>query len=129
VMVAPIIPGLNDHEIEEILNKARAAGAEDAGYVMLRLPLELKDMFREWLGAEVPDRAARVLSLLQSMHGGRDYTAEFGVRGKGRGPFADLIAARFRLALKRLGMNQRRLQLRTDLFRHPVLPGQQMQLF
>ena len=128
VMVAPIIPGLNDHEIEGILAAAREAGANDAGYVMLRLPLELKDVFREWLGAEVPDRSGRVLSLLQSMHGGRDYTAEFGVRGKGTGPYAVQIAHRFRLALKRLGMNERSLKLRTDLFRRPTLPGQQLSL-
>lgn len=129
VMVAPVIPGLNDHEIERILDAAHTAGARDAGYVMLRLPLELKDMFREWLAAEVPDRASRVIGLLQSMHGGRDYTAEFGVRGKGTGPFADLVAARFRLALKRLRMNERRLKLRTDLFRRPTPKGGQMALF
>ena len=74
-MVAPIMPGLNDHEIERILEAARDAGAREAGYVMLRLPLELKDMFREWLATDFPDRAERVLHLLQSMHGGRDYTA------------------------------------------------------
>jgi DNA repair photolyase len=128
VMVAPIIPGLNDHEIERILDAARASGAREAGYVMLRLPLELKDMFREWLAQELPDRASRVIGLLQSMHGGRDYTAEFGVRGRGTGPFADLVAARFRLALKRLGLNERRLSLRGDLFRRPTPQGGQISL-
>ena len=129
VMVAPIIPGLNDHEIESILEAAYAAGAREAGYVLLRLPLELKEIFREWLATEFPDRAQRVLSLLQSMHGGKDYVADFGLRQRGRGPYADQIAKRFRLALKRLGLNIDRQDLRCDLFQAPVLAGQQMQLF
>ncbi|MHA1573533.1 MAG: PA0069 family radical SAM protein [Alphaproteobacteria bacterium] len=129
VMVAPIIPGLNDHEIESILEAAYAAGAREAGYVLLRLPLELKEIFREWLATEFPDRAQRVLSLLQSMHGGKDYVADFGLRQRGRGPYADQIAKRFRLALKRLGLNIDRQDLRCDLFQGPVLAGQQMQLF
>ncbi len=129
VMVAPIIPGLNDHEIERILAAAQKAGAKEAGYVMLRLPLELKDLFREWLATDHPDRANRVLHLLQSMHGGRDYTATFGLRQKGSGPYAAQIAARFRLTLQRLGLNQRRLPLRTDLFRPPSRQGQQLDLF
>ena len=128
VMVAPIIPGLNDHEIERILTTAQEAGATEAGYVMLRLPLELKDLFREWLATEFPDRANRVLHLLQSMHGGRDYTAAFGIRQRGSGPYADQIAARFRLALQRLGLNQRRLVLRKDLFQRPVRKGEQLRL-
>ncbi len=129
VMVAPIIPGLNDHEIESILEAAYAAGAREAGYVLMRLPLELKEIFREWLATEFPDRAQRVLSLLQSMHGGKDYVADFGLRQRGRGPYADQIAKRFRLALKRLGLNIDRQDLRCDLFQAPVLAGQQMQLF
>jgi DNA repair photolyase len=123
VMVAPIIPGLNDHEIEAILQAAR-----DGGYVLLRLPLELKEIFREWLATEFPDRASRIINLLRSMHGGRDYTAEFGLRQRGRGPYADQIATRFRLALTRLGMNRRHLKLRTDLFRPPTPQGGQMRL-
>lgn len=129
VMVAPIVPGLNDHEIERILGAARDAGAREAGYVMLRLPLELKDIFREWLATDHPDRAQRVMHLLQSMHGGRDYTAEFGLRQKGVGPYAQQIALRFRLALRRLGLNERRLKLRTDLFRPPGGVGRQLSLF
>lgn len=129
VMVAPIIPGLNDHEIESILEAAYAAGAREAGYVLLRLPLELKEIFREWLATEFPDRAQRVLRLLQSMHGGKDYVADFGLRQRGRGPYADQIAKRFRLALKRLGLNIDRQDLRRDLFQAPVLARQQMQLF
>jgi len=129
VMAAPIIPGLNDHEIESILEAAYAAGAREAGYVLLRLPLELKEIFREWLATEFPDRAQRVLRLLQSMHGGKDYVADFGLRQRGRGPYADQIAKRFRLALKRLGLNIDRQDLRCNLFQAPVLAGQQMQLF
>ena len=128
VMVAPIIPGLNDHEIEEILQTAFAAGARDAGYVLLRLPLELKEIFREWLLTEFPDRAKRVINILRSMHGGKDYVATFGLRQRGSGPYADQIAARFRLTLQRLGMNKRHLKLRTDLFRAPVPRGGQMRL-
>lgn len=129
VMAAPIIPGLNDTEIESILEAAHAAGAREAGYVLLRLPLELKEIFREWLATEFPDRAQRILSLLQSMHGGKDYVADFGLRQRGRGPYADQIAKRFRLALKRLELNDQRESLRCDLFQPPVLAGQQMQLF
>ncbi len=128
VMTAPIIPGLTDNEIESILAAAHEAGARDAGYVLLRLPLEIKELFREWLATEFPDRAQRVISLLQSMHGGIDYRAEFGLRQRGSGPYADQIALRFRLALKRLGMNNRGLKLRTDLFEKPVPKGGQLQL-
>jgi DNA repair photolyase len=129
VMVAPVIPAINDSEIEAILEAAREAGATGAGYVMLRLPLEIKVLFREWLATEFPDRAERVIHLLQSMHGGRDYTADWGTRQKGSGPYADQIAMRFKLAAKRLGFNQEREPLRTDLFEPPVLAGQQMRLF
>ncbi|MFZ4805763.1 MAG: PA0069 family radical SAM protein [Hyphomicrobiaceae bacterium] len=128
VMVAPIIPALNDYEIERILDAAFTAGAREAGYVLLRLPVELKDIFREWLASEVPDRARRVIHVLQSMHGGRDYTADFGVRQRGTGPYAAQIAQRFRLAARRLGLNERRLALRTDLFRPPNGTGRQLSL-
>ncbi len=128
VMVAPIVPGLTDHEIEPILEAASAAGAQDAGYVLLRLPLEIKQLFREWLAEEFPDRAQRVIGLLQSMHGGRDYVPAFGLRQRGSGPYADQIALRFRLARKRLGMTGERAALRTDLFKKPVLPGSQLPL-
>jgi DNA repair photolyase len=128
VMVAPIVPALNDHEIEGILAAARDAGAREAGYVALRLPLEIKQLFREWLAETAPDRADRILHAVQSMHGGRDYTAEFGLRQRGSGPYADLIGRRFRLATRRLGLNERRLALRTDLFVRPVPPGGQLAL-
>jgi len=128
VMVAPIVPALNDSEIESILEAARDAGARQAGYVLLRLPLELKELFREWLATEYPDRAQRVINLLRSMHGGRDYVAAFGSRQRGSGPYADQIAARFRLATRRLGLNARSVNLRTDLFRPPVKVGGQLSL-
>ena len=129
VMVAPIVPALTDAEIERILAAAHEAGAYGAGYVLLRLPLEIKDLFREWLKTEFPDRAQRVIHLMQSMHSGRDYNSEFGVRQRGTGPYAEQIAKRFRLACKRLGLNEKRHALRTDLFVPPVLAGQQMRLF
>jgi DNA repair photolyase len=128
VMVAPIIPGLTDHEIEPILEAAHKAGARDAGYVLLRLPLEIKALFREWLAEEFPGRADRVISLLQSMHGGRDYTPEFGLRQRGKGPYATQIAVRFRLAKNRLGLGGERRNLRTDLFEKPGGRGKQLKL-
>lgn len=129
VMTAPVIPALNDTELEAILAAAHAAGARAAGYVLLRLPLELKALFREWLHTEFPDRADRILHLLQGMHGGRDYSATFGLRQRGSGPYADLIADRFRLACKRVGLNEGgRTRLRTDLFVRPVRKGGQLPL-
>jgi DNA repair photolyase len=128
VMTAPIVPALNDSEMERILEVARDAGATEAGYVLLRLPHELKDLIREWLQTEFPDRAQRVINILRSMHGGKDYTPEWRVRGRGQGPYADQIATRFRLATKRLGLNERNAKLRTDLFRRPVLHGGQFSL-
>jgi DNA repair photolyase len=128
-MVAPIVPALNCSEIEAIIEAAAEAGAKDAGYVLLRLPLELKSLFREWLETDHPGRAARVISLLRSMHGGRDYVSDFGHRQRGSGPYAEQIAARFRLAMKRHGLGKSSAALRTDLFRRPVAPGGQMSLF
>jgi DNA repair photolyase len=128
-MVAPIIPAVTDSEIETILEAVREAGAVSAGYVLLRLPLEIKTLFREWLVSEFPDRAERVIHLLQSMHGGRDYVSDWSVRQRGSGPYAEQIGLRFRLAKKRLGFPEDREPLRTDLFVAPVLSGQQMRLF
>jgi DNA repair photolyase len=129
VMVAPIIPAINDTEIEAILEAAQAAGATEAGYVLLRLPLELKVLFREWLVTEFPDRADKVIHLLQSMHGGKDYVAAFGQRQRGTGPYADLIARRFRVAAQRWGLERRAMhRLRTDLFQRPIRKGGQMML-
>jgi DNA repair photolyase len=129
VMVAPIIPGLNDHELESILAAAAGAGAREAGYVLLRLPLEIKTLAREWLAAHAPDRAAKVIHLLQDMRGGRDYDANWSTRQKGVGPYANLIAGRFRRACRALGLNANRVTLDTYQFRRPVLPGGQHDLF
>ncbi|MFT5508384.1 MAG: DNA repair photolyase [Hyphomicrobiaceae bacterium] len=128
IMTAPIIPGLTDYEIEAILTAGRDAGAESASYVLLRLPLELKTLFREWLEESFPDRASRVINLLQSMHGGADYRSDFGLRQRGSGPFAELIGQRFHKAIKRLGLNQRHLRMPTDLFQPPAKAGDQLTL-
>jgi DNA repair photolyase len=130
VLMAPIIPAINDHEIESLLEAAREAGAGDAGYVLLRLPHELRELFREWLLTHYPGKLRHVMSLVQSTRGGRDYVANFGERQRGSGYFAELIAKRFRLACTRLGLGRRATgRLRTDLFRRPGIAGEQMSLF
>lgn len=129
VMMAPIIPGLTDHEIEAVLTAGRKAGADSASYVLLRLPLELKELFREWLHQHFPDRANRIINLLQSMHGGQDYRSDFSLRQRGSGPFAELIRQRFHKALKRLGLNQRHLRMPTDLFSPSQKTCDQLNLF
>ncbi|MEP3278956.1 MAG: PA0069 family radical SAM protein [Stappiaceae bacterium] len=129
VMVAPIIPALNDSEIEKILEKAAEAGAQEAGYVILRMPLEIKEIFREWLMRHYPDRYRHVLSILRSMRGGKDYDAEWGQRMRGKGPYAEAICKRFELAGKRLGLNKRRRRLNTDLFCSPQKGSIQLSLF
>lgn len=128
VMMAPLIPSLNDHELEAIMEEVCARGCSEAYYVLLRLPLEIRDLFREWLEREVPDRASRVISLIQSMRGGKDYEATFGKRMRGEGPYAEMINGRYRLAVKRMGLNKGKVELRTDLFTPPVLRGGQMKL-
>jgi DNA repair photolyase len=128
VMVAPIIPALNDHEIERILDAGHAAGASEATYVLLRLPLEVSPLFRDWLLQNYPDRYRHVMSLVRSMRGGKDYDAEFGKRMKGAGPYAWQIGRRFEMATKRLGMVRRGLPLRDDLFIRPNGGGIQLSL-
>jgi DNA repair photolyase len=128
VMVAPVIPGLNDMEMERILERASSIGVKNAGYVLLRLPLEIGDLFTEWLKANCPDRASRVLSLMRSTRGGKLYDAKWGERMRGHGPYAWMIGRRFELAAKRLGLNENSVELRTDLFTPPSLPGQQLSL-
>jgi DNA repair photolyase len=129
VMVAPVIPGLTDIEIERILERAAAAGVRQAGYVLLRLPLEIGDLFTEWLQVNCPDRANRVLSLMRSTRGGKLYEAKWGERMTGEGPYAWMIGRRFELAAERLGLNEASVELRTDLFTPPILAGQQLRLF
>jgi DNA repair photolyase len=128
-MVAPVIPALNDSEIESILKAASAAGAESAGYVLLRLPLEVRDIFREWLMKEMPDRASHVMSLVRSMRQGKDYDAAWGRRMKGTGPYAWSIGRRFELACTKLKLNQQKTRLEPAKFRPPVMKGQQLPLF
>jgi DNA repair photolyase len=128
VLVAPVIPALNDHEIERILDAAKAAGASEASYVLLRLPLEVSPLFRDWLLRNYPDRYRHVMSLVRSMRGGKDYDAEFGKRMKGAGPYAWQISRRFELATKRLGLGRRGIQLRDDLFVPPAGTGIQLSL-
>ncbi len=126
VMVAPIIPGLNDSEIERILDSAQAAGAREAGYVILRLPLEVAPIFKEWLLRHYPDRYRHVLSLVRSMRDGKDYDAEWGKRMRGSGPYAWQIGRRFEIASKKLGLNLERKRLRTDLFVQTQKGGEQL---
>jgi DNA repair photolyase len=118
-MTAPMIPGLNDHEMEAILEQAQEAGATRAGFTVLRLPLEIKDLFDEWLRTHRPDRAERVLSLIRQMRGGALYQAEFGLRMRGEGPIANLLRARFQAAVKRLGLNKIRYRLDIERFAVP----------
>lgn len=129
VMVAPIVPAINDREIEAILEECAKAGARAAGYVVLRLPLEIKDLFREWLALHFPDRAARVVALVRSMRNGLDYDPEWGKRQRGEGPYARLIADRFAMACRRLGLNQPSLPLDTTQFRRPFAAVGQGDLF
>ena len=119
VMAAPMIPGLTDHELEAILTAGRDAGAGAAGTIPLRMPHEIKALFREWLEATAPDRAARVLRGIREMHGGRDYDPEWGTRMTGTGVRAKLLAARFDAAIRRLGLSRRLAPQRRDLFRPP----------
>jgi DNA repair photolyase len=129
VMVAPIIPGLNDHELESVLEAAEAAGAGQAGYVLLRLPHELKELFGVWLQTHAPLRADHVLSLIRQCRGGRLNDPNFGSRMRGQGAYAELVAKRFALAKRRLGLDRPRAPLRTDLFEPPVGDRGQLRLF
>jgi DNA repair photolyase len=129
VMVAPVIPALNDMEIERILDAAHAAGVREAGYVLLRLPLELRDLFREWLKANYPHRDEHVFKLIRDMRGGKDYDAAWGKRMKGSGPYAWMIGRRFEMACEKLGLNEQKSKLTTEHFRHPKPDSAQLSLF
>ena len=124
-----MIPGLNDHEMEAILERAAGAGAWGAYYTALRLPLEIKDLFREWLEAEVPDRAARVMSLVRQMRGGKDYDPQWFKRMRGDGPIAELMSRRFKVAKRRFGLDRTIGPLSVDHFRPPPKTGDQLELF
>ncbi len=129
VMTAPIIPGLNDSEIETLLGSAANAGAKEAGYVLLRLPLEVRDLFKDWLETHVPDRAERVMSLVSSTRDGKVYDATWGKRMRGTGPYAWSVGRRFEMAAKRFGLNQHSTKLRSDLFIRPQENKDQLNLF
>jgi DNA repair photolyase len=129
VMVAPVIPALNDAEIERILDAAAMAGVRQAGYVLLRLPLEVRDLFKEWLESNFPDRAAHVFKLIRDMRGGKDYDSTWGKRMKGSGPYAWMIGRRFEIACERLGLNVDKTPLTTEHFQPPVRGAEQLSLF
>ncbi len=129
VMVAPVVPGLTDHEIETILQAARDAGAVAASYIALRLPCEVSGLFQDWLARHVPDRAAKVMGRVRELHGGQDCDPAFGRRMRGEGLWADLMARRFDVAVGRLGLTVRMPPLRCDLFAPPARAGDQMSLF
>jgi len=129
VLIAPVIPAITDHEMEDILAAARDAGATSAGYVLLRLPHEVKILFREWLKVHYADRAGHVMSLIKQARGGKDYDARFGQRMRGNGAYAELLRTRFELAARKLGLSpaSERHELDTSLFRPPT-PGAQLTL-
>jgi DNA repair photolyase len=130
VLVAPVIPAITDHEMEDILAAAREAGASSAGYVLLRLPHEVKVLFRQWLQDHYPDRAKHVMSLINQTRGGKDYDSQFGVRMRGTGAYAELLRTRFDLALRKLGFDRasERHELDTSLFRPPTPASAQLTL-
>jgi DNA repair photolyase len=129
VMFAPSIPGLNDHEMEAVLEAAAKAGARGAGYVALRLPLEIAELFQEWLASDHPGRAKKVMSLVRQMRGGRDYDSAWGQRMKGQGPIADLMGRRFAAAKRRYGLDGPSVELDLSRFRVPPASGDQIDLF
>lgn len=128
VLCAPIIPGLNDTEIEKIVAACKDAGAQSIGHIVLRLPLEIADLFEEWLETHYPDRKSKVMSLIRQMRDGQTYQSEFGTRMRGTGPIADLIAKRFDAARKKHGLTNRSLNLDCSGFKRPSANGQ-MSLF
>ena len=128
VLVAPIIPGLNDGEIEHILGTVAKFGATSAGYVLLRLPHEVKALFKQWLAAHAPTKAKRVMSLVRQTRGGKEYDSRFGSRMKGEGAYAQMIRRRFDVACRRLGLNERSWDLDTKLFCVPARIGEQLRL-
>ncbi|ANQ85934.1 hypothetical protein dqs_2906 [Azoarcus olearius] len=129
VLCAPLIPALNDHELEAVLTAAHAAGADTAGYVVLRLPHELRQIFTDWLARHRPDRAAHVMSLVEQLRGGRSYDSRFGHRMRGTGVIADLYSQRLRRICRRLGLNESRRTLNTAAFRPPAADTPQLSLF
>ena len=128
VMASPIVPGLTDPELEAILAAGRQAGAASSSWIMLRLPREVSEIWQEWLREAFPERAEKVMSRLREMHSGKEYDSDWHHRMRGQGRYAELIAARFRLASQRLGFHEPPHPLRTDLFRRPAKDSRQMSL-
>jgi DNA repair photolyase len=129
VLLAPLIPALNDHEIERILDAAYAAGAREAGYVLLRLPLEVRDLMQDWLMTHHPDKYRHVMALVRSTRGGKDYDSNWGQRQVGSGPYAWMIGRRFEVAAEKLGFNLKRTKLKTGLFVRREKETAQLSLF
>jgi len=129
VMIAPVIPGVTDHEIETILARAHAAGAREAGYILLRLPLEVQDLFGNWLLEHFPDKYRKVLSLIRSARDGKLYDPTWGARMTGTGPYAWMIGRRFEVASEKIGFGKAKVRLRTDLFIRPEQAARQLSLF
>lgn len=129
VLVAPLIPFINDNDLENIIAAVASAGADSAGYVLLRLPLEVRDLFLGWLQQHFPLRADRVMSVLRDARGGKDNDPRFGLRMQGNGPYATLLRQRMARACRQHGLSSREASLRKDLFQRPRIPGLQMGLF
>ena len=129
IMVSPVVPGLTDAELESILGAAKDSGARSASWIMLRLPLEVAPLVETWLQDHFPDRADKVLNRLREMHDGKLYSAQWAKRMRGEGVYAQMIGNRFETAIRRLSLAQKTKPLRTDLFRHPPRPGDQLSFF
>lgn len=129
IMASPMVPALTDPELEGILAHGKDAGARSASWIMLRLPQEVSPLWQEWLATHYPDRAGRIMARLREMHGGKDYDARWGRRMRGEGPYAEIVAARFAVATRRLGLKTTAPPMRTDLFQRPVAPDAQLSLF
>jgi DNA repair photolyase len=131
ILTSPMIPALNDMEMERLLEAGAARGAKGAGYTLLRVPLEIKDLFEEWLAVHAPNKAKHVMSLLRETHGGKPYVSEWGTRMRGTGPYAEMLRVRFERTCHRLKLNERRglWRLDTTLFRRPPRTGDQLRLF
>ncbi|MEP1198281.1 PA0069 family radical SAM protein [Tateyamaria sp.] len=129
IMASPMVPALTDPELEEILKRGKEAGARTASWIMLRLPREVSALWQDWLAAHYPDRAVRIMARLREMHGGKEYDARWAHRMKGEGAYAEMVAARFAVAIKRLGLKETAPAMRTDLFQRPVPESAQLSLF
>ncbi|MFL4471266.1 PA0069 family radical SAM protein [Tateyamaria armeniaca] len=129
VMASPMVPALTDPELEDILAQGKRAGARTASWIMLRLPQEVSGLWRDWLAMHFPDRSGRIMARLREMHGGKEYDARWGHRMRGEGAYAEMVAARFAVAIKRLGLKSSAPPMRVDLFQPPVRPSAQLSLF